>query len=113
VGTVTFNDLNPTDVISGYTITAGNTGAVFAINPVSGQLSVAKSGLLNASATPSCLLTIQATDNATPPYYIIPQGEETTESRASQWSIGVGEHGQIFPLTAISLACLLTSFALH
>jgi hypothetical protein len=67
VGTVTFNDLNPTDVISGYTITAGNTGAVFAINPVSGQLSLAKSGLLNASATPSYSLTIQATDNATPP----------------------------------------------
>jgi autotransporter-associated beta strand protein len=67
LGTVTATDLNPTDAISGYTITAGNTGGVFAIHPVSGQLSLAQPGLLNANATPSYSLTIQATDNGTPP----------------------------------------------
>lgn len=66
-GIVTSTDVNPTDVSTGYTITAGNTGGVFAIDPATGRLSVAKPGLLNASATPSYSLTIQVTDNGTPP----------------------------------------------
>jgi hypothetical protein len=65
VGVVTTADVNAQDTFS-YAIIGGNTGGVFAINPVTGQLSVALPGLLNAITTPSYTLTIQSTDNGTP-----------------------------------------------
>ena len=48
-----------------YSITAGNTGGTFLINPNTGQITVANNAVLNASAP--FTLTVQVTDNnATP-----------------------------------------------
>jgi autotransporter-associated beta strand protein len=66
VGTATASDVNAQDTFSAYAITGGNTGGVFGINPATGQLTVAQSGLLNATTTPSYTLTIRTTDNGTP-----------------------------------------------
>lgn len=66
LGAVTGIDVNAQDSFSNYTITAGNTGAAFGINPASGVLYVAQPGVLNAVTKPSYTLTIQTTDNGTP-----------------------------------------------
>jgi autotransporter-associated beta strand protein len=65
-GTVTARDVNTQDTFSGYTITGGNTGGVFGINPATGQLFVAQSGILDAGTVSSYTLTIRTSDNGTP-----------------------------------------------
>jgi VCBS repeat-containing protein len=65
VGTVTFTDPDAGQSHT-FAITAGNTGAAFAINPGTGQLTVANSAALNIGTTPSFSLTVQVTDNGTP-----------------------------------------------
>lgn len=47
-----------------FSIVAGNTGNVFAINSTSGQITIA--GPTEASVTPSYTLTVRATDHGTP-----------------------------------------------
>ena len=66
IGTVAITDVNQQDTFSNYTITAGNIGNVFGINPSTGSLFVAQSGVLNAVTRPSYTLTIQVTDNGSP-----------------------------------------------
>ncbi len=50
-----------------FAITAGNTGGAFAIDPASGQLTVASSGALNFETTPTFALTVEVTDDHVPP----------------------------------------------
>ena len=45
-----------------YSITAGNIGGAFAINPVTGAITVANGGALDFETTPSFALTVQAQD---------------------------------------------------
>ncbi len=49
-----------------YAITAGNTGGAFAINPSSGQVTVANSAAVDFETNPTFTLTVQVTDNGTP-----------------------------------------------
>ncbi|MGB0582526.1 MAG: cadherin domain-containing protein, partial [Limisphaerales bacterium] len=49
-----------------YTITSGNIGAAFAIDPNSGAITVASQAALNFEVTPAFSLTITATDGGTP-----------------------------------------------
>ncbi|MDY0103306.1 MAG: cadherin domain-containing protein [Lentimicrobium sp.] len=62
--------MSATDPDNGQTITfsisSGNTGNAFTINPATGQISVASSEALNFEALQSIQLTISATDNGTP-----------------------------------------------
>ncbi|TAE77930.1 MAG: hypothetical protein EAZ65_04090 [Verrucomicrobia bacterium] len=66
VGTASVADVNKQDSHENFTITAGNTNNVFAINPTSGQITVAAAGLLNANTTPFYNLTVRTTDDGTP-----------------------------------------------
>lgn len=66
VGTVGVADVNKQDSHDNFTITAGNTGNVFAINPTNGQITVATAGLFNANTTPFYNLTIRTTDDGMP-----------------------------------------------
>ncbi len=66
IGTVAVTDVNQEDTFSNYTITGGNIGNVFGINPSTGALFIAQSGVLNPSTRPSYTLTIQVTDNGSP-----------------------------------------------
>jgi LPXTG-site transpeptidase (sortase) family protein len=61
VGTVLATDPDTGDTLT-FAITAGNTGSTFAINPISGQITVANNTLLDFGTNPSFSLTIQATD---------------------------------------------------
>jgi len=65
VGTVTFTD---PDVGQAHTfaITAGNTAGAFAIDPTSGQITVANSAALDFETNPSFSLTVQVTDDGSP-----------------------------------------------
>lgn len=65
VGTVTAVDQDSGDTIS-YSITAGNTGGAFAINPTTGAITVSSSAALNFEVTPAFILTVQATDGLLP-----------------------------------------------
>ena len=53
----------PTGDSLSYAITAGNTAGAFAINPTSGQISVANSAVLDFETTPSFQLTVLVTDD--------------------------------------------------
>ena len=66
VGTVSVADVNKQDSFENFTITAGNTGNAFAINPTTGQITVATAGLFNANTTPFYNLTVRTTDDGTP-----------------------------------------------
>jgi VCBS repeat-containing protein len=66
VGTVTFTDPDVGQTHT-FAITAGNTGGAFAINPTTGQLTVATLGALDFETTPSFGLTVQVTDSGVPP----------------------------------------------
>lgn len=66
VGTVVASDPDAGQTLT-YAITAGNTGGAFAINSSTGQLRVANSAALNFETTPIFALTVQVTDNASPP----------------------------------------------
>lgn len=49
-----------------YAITAGNSGGPFAIDAVTGQITVANSAELDFKTTPSFALTVEVTDNGVP-----------------------------------------------
>ena len=66
VGTpVTFTDADPGQTHT-FAITGGNAGGAFAIDPTTGQISVANSAALDFEVTPTFSLTVQVTDNGTP-----------------------------------------------
>jgi VCBS repeat-containing protein len=62
VGTVVASDPNSGDILT-YSISAGNTNNTFAINAVTGQLTVADNTQLNFEVTPSFSLTVTVTDS--------------------------------------------------
>ena len=64
VTTVTSSDVEGNTVT--YSITAGNTGGAFAIDPSSGEITVASSAVVDFETNPSFTLTMQATDDGTP-----------------------------------------------
>jgi hypothetical protein len=66
VHTVTFTEPDTTGQTHTFAITAGNTGGAFAINPSTGEITVANSGAVNFEATPSFSLTIQVNDSGSP-----------------------------------------------
>ena len=49
-----------------FAITAGNTAGAFAIDPSTGQITVANSAALDFETTPSFSLTVQVTDDGSP-----------------------------------------------
>lgn len=51
-----------------YSITAGNSGGAFAVNPSTGAVTAA--GVLHYETTPSYTLTLRATDNLTPANFV-------------------------------------------
>lgn len=61
VGTVLASDVDAGDVLS-YAITGGNVGKAFAINSSTGQITVAKSSLLDFETQPTFSLTVEVTD---------------------------------------------------
>ncbi len=63
VGTAAASDPDAGDML-GYAITAGNVGAAFAINPTTGQITVA--GALDYETTPQFVLTVTVSDDADP-----------------------------------------------
>jgi hypothetical protein len=64
VGTVVSSDPDAGDTRT-YAITAGNIGGAFAINPTTGELTVANSAALDFETTPSFSLTVSVTDAGT------------------------------------------------
>ncbi len=62
-GSVTFTDPNAGQTLT-YSIVGGNTGNAFAINPVTGAISVNNPAALNFESQSSFNLTVQATDSA-------------------------------------------------
>lgn len=66
VGNVTASDPD-LDQTRSFAITAGNANGAFAINATTGQITVADSSRLNFETTPTFALTVQVTDNGTPP----------------------------------------------
>ena len=65
VGTVTFTDPDAGQTHT-FAITAGNAGGAFAIDPTTGQITVANSAALDFEVTPVFNLTVQVTDNGSP-----------------------------------------------
>jgi hypothetical protein len=65
VGTVMAADPDPQTTLT-YALAAGNESGAFAINPRTGQITVADSTSLNFEATPQILLTIEAMDDGVP-----------------------------------------------
>ncbi len=61
VGTVTATDPDAGDTLA-YSITGGNTNNAFAINPHTGQITVANSSALDFETTPTFDLTVQVED---------------------------------------------------
>ena len=60
VGTVAATDADANSTLSGWTIVSGNTGSAFAIDPTTGQITLA--GALNYEATPSYSLGVTVSD---------------------------------------------------
>lgn len=65
VGTVATTDVNAGDSIGNFTITGGNTGGAFAIDPATGRITVA-AAVLNHASIPVYTLTVQAVDDGVP-----------------------------------------------
>ncbi|MBM4075442.1 MAG: hypothetical protein FJ267_07345, partial [Planctomycetes bacterium] len=65
VGVVTASDPDAGQVLS-FAITGGNTGEAFAINPSTGQITVANLPALDFETKPVYDLTVQVTDNGVP-----------------------------------------------
>jgi len=65
VGTVAASDPDAGQTLT-YAITGGNTGGAFAINPATGQVTVANQAALDFEMTPVFGLTVQVTDNGSP-----------------------------------------------
>ena len=67
VGTpVTFTDQDAGQTHT-FAITAGNTGGAFAIDPTTGQVTVANPAAVDFETTPTFSLTVEVTDDGTPP----------------------------------------------
>ncbi len=66
VGTVSASDPDAGDNLT-FSITGGNSGTPFAINPSSGQITVNDSTKLNADTTPTYNLTVQVLDSGNLP----------------------------------------------
>ena len=66
VTTAFANDPNPADTLS-WAITAGNESGAFAIDPNTGEVTVADAGSLNSITTSPVVLTLTVTDNGTDP----------------------------------------------
>ena len=66
VHTVAFTDVESSQAHT-FSITAGNTGGAFAIDSATGAITVANSAALDFETTPSFALTVQVTDDGTPP----------------------------------------------
>ena len=62
VGTVTSTDPDAGDTKT-FSITDGNTNGAFAINPTTGQITVANTGAINFETTPVFVLTVQVQDH--------------------------------------------------
>ena len=62
----TGTDLDRDGQALAYSITGGNTGGAFAIDPVTGAITVANPAALDFETTPVFSLTVQATDGTTP-----------------------------------------------
>ncbi len=65
VMTMTGSDIDSGDSLS-YSISAGNTDSVFAINTTSGAITVVNNSFLNFESTSQYLLTVKVTDDGTP-----------------------------------------------
>jgi hypothetical protein len=65
VGTVTAGDPDFGQSVT-FTITNGNTGGAFAINPTTGKITIASASALNFEINPVFTLTVQASDNGAP-----------------------------------------------
>jgi autotransporter-associated beta strand protein len=66
VGTVVATDTaTPAPTLS-YQITAGNSMGIFAIDPATGQITVANMLLLDYQSMPTCALTVEVSDNGDP-----------------------------------------------
>ncbi|HUP24611.1 MAG TPA: cadherin domain-containing protein, partial [Thermoanaerobaculia bacterium] len=67
VGTVAASDQDlPAQTLS-FAITGGNTGGAFAIDPSSGEITVANETAIDFETTPSFALTVEVTDDGVPP----------------------------------------------
>ncbi|WP_258099569.1 Ig-like domain-containing protein [Marinoscillum pacificum] len=62
VGTVLVTDVNEETTFSSWTITAGNSDGVFAINGTTGEITVADNTSLDSEVTPSYTLTLTVSD---------------------------------------------------
>jgi uncharacterized delta-60 repeat protein len=65
VGTVSASNPDGDDTLV-YTVTAGNTGGAFAINPATGAITVQNSAALDFKTTPVFMLTVTASDSGSP-----------------------------------------------
>ena len=65
VGTITYTDLDAGQSHT-FSITAGNTGGAFSIDPATGAITVANSSALDYETNPSFTLTIRVTDDGNP-----------------------------------------------
>lgn len=66
VGAVVGSDPDAGQALT-YAITGGNTGGAFAINAVTGQITVANPAAINFEVNPVFILNVTATDNGVPP----------------------------------------------
>jgi autotransporter-associated beta strand protein len=66
IGKPTVVEVNSQDTLSNYTITAGNTGNLFSINPTTGEIRLAIAGQFNPAVTPYYDLTVSVSDDGTP-----------------------------------------------
>lgn len=65
VGTITGTDPDAGQTLT-YSITGGNSTGAFAINPATGQITVAKSEVVNFETNPGFNLEVRVTDNGSP-----------------------------------------------
>lgn len=65
IGSMTAGDADIGQTLT-YTITAGNVGGAFAIDPVTGQITIAESLAVDFETTPQFNLTVEADDNGSP-----------------------------------------------
>ena len=68
VGTVSATDPDAGEILS-FAITSGNTGSAFAINSLTGKISVANSAAVNFPTNPTFSLKVRVTDNGSGNFY--------------------------------------------
>lgn len=67
IGKLPVIEVNAGNVLSNYAITAGNAAGLFAIDPNTGNVTLAQAGQFNPTVTPYYDITFSVTDNGTPP----------------------------------------------